>query len=103
MTTLPVLEEVVPVRAAASVERSPRAVPEEQPIAIVCNGTTLAVLMATPADLADFGVGFLISEGTSPGWAISSAATSSNTIRAWKCAIGSPKTECGRYWRAGGG
>lgn len=63
MSALPVLEEVVPLRVAASVERRPRAVPEEQPIAIVCNGTTLAVMMATPADLADFGVGFLISEG----------------------------------------
>lgn len=35
----------------------------EAPVAIVCNGSTLAVMMASPADLSDFAVGFALTEG----------------------------------------
>ena len=35
----------------------------EAPIAIVCNGTTLGVMMVSPDDLEDFGIGFVASEG----------------------------------------
>ena len=35
----------------------------EAPVAVVCNGTTLGVMMASPADLEDFVLGFAITEG----------------------------------------
>lgn len=39
-----------------------RTLPEEVPVAVVVNGSTLAVMMCTPADIEDFAVGFLLSE-----------------------------------------
>jgi FdhD protein len=46
-----------------SVQPGERVLPEEMAVALSFNGTTQAVMMATPADLEDFGVGFALTEG----------------------------------------
>ncbi|PWE34109.1 formate dehydrogenase accessory sulfurtransferase FdhD [Maritimibacter sp. 55A14] len=45
------------------VRRVTRALPDEVPVAFVFDGTTQAVMMATPDDIADFAHGFAVTEG----------------------------------------
>ena len=47
----------------SSVTPGDRVLPEEVAVALTFNGTTQAVMMATPSDLEDFGHGFALTEG----------------------------------------
>ena len=48
---------------SGAVGQGSRALPEEVAVALSYNGSTQAVMMATPADLVDLAYGFSLTEG----------------------------------------
>jgi FdhD protein len=62
-STLPPSADVKPlVYKHGAVNGGRRAVPEETPVSLTYDGSAYAVMMATPADLTDFAIGFAFAE-----------------------------------------
>jgi FdhD protein len=63
MVPLPVHTVIRTAYRGDAIARDTRTIPEETPIALSYNRSAYAVMLATPADLEDFAVGFSLTEG----------------------------------------
>lgn len=63
MTVQPAGEIRALAQRSGSMAEIVRVLPEEIPVALVFDGSTAAVMMATPADIEDFAIGFSLTEG----------------------------------------
>jgi FdhD protein len=67
MSRPPITESMRFAYRVGQASHAVRPVPEETPVALSFKGTTHAVMMATPADLEDFALGFSLTEGIIDG------------------------------------
>ncbi len=84
--------------AGGAIAPGERVLPEETPVALTYNGSTHAVMMASPSDLEDFALGFSLSEGiiAEPGDLLSTDIVEHDLgceIRMWL------SETCGRSYR----
>ena len=79
-------------RTLSVAERVEWQLPEEEPAALVYNRRSFAVMLISPADLEDFGLGFSLSERVIAAPSRGGRAAACAASKAWRpCASPSPR------------